>query len=587
MDWVVCLFASISIFIFGIIRSFILGSAKNKSKRVFNIINMLMISTFISAVVIFLPIYNEVFLSDSLHYIKVFLLSIHNTIRLFIVDGEFDIVLDHMGNIDGIIETIYSVFAAVIFVVAPVLTFGVVLSFFKNIFAYGRYFLGFFKDVYIFSELNDKSLALAENIKKNQKQRMIIFTDVFENNEETIYELVEKTREIGALCFKKDIVNVNFRFHNKRSTLSFFAIGNDESENIDQSLKLISEYKNRDNTNLYVFSSSIDSELLLASSDNGFVKVRRINDVRSLINRILYDKGMMLFESALPKGDDKLISAIVVGLGQYGTCMVKALSWFCQMDGYRVCIDAFDQETDAESKFVAQCPELMSPKHNGAEVQGEAYYKINIHSGVSVDSNEFAKSIECLHGTTYVLVALGNDGANIKAAAYLRMLFERLGRKPIIQAIVFNSAQKEALNGIQNYRGQPYDLEFIGDLKTSFSEEVIIDSELETAALSRHLCWGKEEDFWKYEYNYRASIASAIHKKMKVLCKMPGIEKAAKDRSDSELWALRKLEHRRWNAYMRSEGYCYAPERNDLAKTHYCLVPFDELTEADKKKDDD
>lgn len=151
------------------------------------------------------------------------------------------------------------------------------------------------------------------------------------------------------------------------------------------------------------------------------------------------------------------------------------------------------------------------------------------------------------------------------------MLFERIGYSPIIQAIVFDSAKKEALDGIKNYRGQSYDLELIGDLKTSYSEEVIIDSELEMAALTRHLRWGKEEEFWKYEYNYRASIASAIHKKMKVLCKIPGIEKDPKERSDSELWTLRKLEHRRWNAYMRSEGYCYAPKRNDLAKTHYCL----------------
>lgn len=28
------------------------------------------------------------------------------------------------------------------------------------------------------------------------------------------------------------------------------------------------------------------------------------------------------------------------------------------------------------------------------------------------------------------------------------------------------------------------------------------------------------------------------------------------------------------------------PGRNDLAKSHYCLVPFDELSEADKKIDE-
>ena len=595
MNSTACLFVSIGIFICGIFCSFLFGGARKKSKYFLNTINILAVSTFLSSVVMFFPIYHEIFLSDQLRGIKVFLLSIHNSIRLFIVDGEFTIVLDYLANVNEPIAnvnepiaTVYSVFAAVIFVMAPVLTFGVVLSFFKNISAYSRYFLGFFKSVCIFSELNQKSLALAESIKHNDKRRLIIFTDVFENNEETVYELIQKARETGAVCFKKDIVNINFRFHYKRGKLSFFIIGNDESENMDQTLKLISAYKNRDNTDLFVFSSSADSELLLASSDKGLVKVRRINDIRSLVNRILYDNGMTIFESAYPKGEDKQISAVVVGLGQFGTCMVKALSWFCQMDGYKIRIDAFDQDKKAKIKFAAQCPELMSPEYNGKIIPGDAYYEINIHSGLNVDTSAFAEYIRRLGRTTYVFVALGNDEINIKTAAYLRMLFERMGCKPVIQAVVFNEAKKEALNGIRNYRGQSYDLDFIGDLKTSYSEEVIINSELEKVALERHLSYGaKEEDFWKYEYNYRSSIASAIHKKMKILCKMPGIEKVLEDRSDDELWALRKLEHRRWNAYMRSEGYCKAPQRNDLAKTHHCLVPFDELSDEDRKKDDD
>ena len=37
---------------------------------------------------------------------------------------------------------------------------------------------------------------------------------------------------------------------------------------------------------------------------------------------------------------------------------------------------------------------------------------------------------------------------------------------------------------------------------------------------------------------------------------------------------------------MRSAGYSYAPVRNDLAKQHNCLVPFDDLPESEKEKDD-
>lgn len=79
---------------------------------------------------------------------------------------------------------------------------------------------------------------------------------------------------------------------------------------------------------------------------------------------------------------------------------------------------------------------------------------------------------------------------------------------------------------------------------------------------------------------------------MKILCKITGAEKAAAERTEQERSELRRLEHRRWNAYMRSEGYVYGGTveksgRNDLAKTHNCIVPFDALPIVEQKKDDD
>ena len=118
-----------------------------------------------------------------------------------------------------------------------------------------------------------------------------------------------------------------------------------------------------------------------------------------------------------------------------------------------------------------------------------------------------------------------------------------------------------------------------------------MDSDVEAIALSRHMKWGEEKDFWRYNYNYKSSIASAIHRKMKSLCGIPGVDKEPKDRTEEELWNLRILEHNRWNAYMRSEGYIFGGTversgRNDLAKMHNCLVPFDVLPLYEQEKDD-
>ena len=104
--------------------------------------------------------------------------------------------------------------------------------------------------------------------------------------------------------------------------------------------------------------------------------------------------------------------------------------------------------------------------------------------------------------------------------------------------------------------------------------------------------WGEEREVWQYDYNLKSSMASTIHRKMKILCGIPGIEKKPAERTEQELWPIRVLEHSRWNAYMRSEGYVYSGStekstRNDLAKMHHCLVPFYELPLKEQEKDDD
>ena len=522
---------------------------------------------------------------------RAFLLSIFNSMQVFAIGCEFNVVKESMAYCPNWLDVGYQVWAATLYVLAPIFTFGFVLSLFKNISAYFKYLGAFFKDVYIFSELNEKSLVLASDIRRKHKTSAIVFTDVFEDNEENSYEIIEKARELGAICFKKDVLIVNFKKHSKNKSISFFTIGRNETENLNQTIKLVSNYKDRINTHIYVFSTKIESELLLTSIDKGFAKVRRINEVQSLINRTLYERGEIIFESAKPISEEyKQISAIVVGMGSHGTEMVKALSWFGQMDGYKLEINAFDKDPLTEERFVALAPELMSADYNGVDIEGEAQYKIEIHSGVDVTSITFANIISSISNATYVFVALGNDDVNTNTAVNLRMYFERMGIHPVIQAVIYNSQQKNALTNIKNYRGQEYDIEFIGDIESSYTEDVIINSELEDDALNRHLKWGQEDEFWTYEYNYRSSMASAIHMKARMKCGIPGAAKKEAELTEEERNIIEVLEHRRWNAYMRAEGYVYSgskdkSSRNDLAKMHHDLVDFSSLTEEEKRKD--
>ena len=519
--------------------------------------------------------------------------ALHNTLQVFTIDTDREIILESIGCADDLLYAAYSDYLSLAFIVAPILTFGFLLSFLKNVSAYFQYLLKFFRPVYAFSQLNERSLALGQDLRRNHPRAVLVYTDVREKEEDNRDELTESARELRAVCFKKDILSVGFSRHYKKAPITFFALGEKEAENIDQGVKLISQYHGREYTELYVFSSGIEGELLLMGAEKGSMKVRRVNEERSLVHRLLDDQREELFRRAVPSlsGGPKTVSAVIVGLGRQGTEMLKALSWYCQMDGYTVRIDAFDGEENAEDRFRALAPELMDERFNGTCLPEEAQYTIRIHSGCDVTTKSFADQIGALKETTYVFVTLGSDEANIRTAVALRTQFERMGIRPRIQAVVYRSAARKNLDGVTNFKGQPYNIEFVGDLESSCSEAVILHSQLEEEALRAHMKWGASEDsFWEYEYNYNSSIATALHRRARIACGIPGADKAEEDLTPQENAGIARLEHRRWNAYMRAEGYVYSgstekTSRNDLGKSHFDLVPFYRLSEKEQRKD--
>lgn len=589
--WIVCIILSVGCLGLASGLCLVLNRLQTNQKRKIHLFHSLFVGVFAATLIMFIPIHLEDSNGTLMSDIHRILLCIFHSMQVFTMGCDYTTISDGLRQCPSWLNLSYQIWGTILYVLAPIFTFGFVLSLFKNISAYLRYFHAFFKDLYVFSELNEKSLTLACDIKKNDQKAVIVFTDVFEENEESVYEIVDRARKMGAICFKKDLLTINFNLHSKKRQISVFAIGDNETENLNQSLRIIEVYKSRSNTRLYVFSARVESELLLTSVDKGEIKVRRINHVQSLINRVLYENGELLFNGATPCQDGtKEISAVVVGMGRHGTEMVKALAWYCQMDGYKIEINTFDQDDLAEEKFIALAPELMAADYNGVMLDGEAQYKITVHSGIDVQTAKFANEIRKLKNATYVLVALGNDDINISTAVTLRMLFERMGIHPVIQAIVYNTQQKKALTGIRNYRGQLYDIDFIGDLESYYTEDVIIDSALEAEALQRHLKWGKEEEFWTYEYNYRSSVASAIHMRARIRCGIPGASKKEDELTDEERTIIETLEHRRWNAYMRAEGYVFSgskdkSSRNDLAKMHHDLVDYASLAEDVKRLD--
>ena len=217
--------------------------------------------------------------------------------------------------------------------------------------------------------------------------------------------------------------------------------------------------------------------------------------------------------------------------------------------------------------------------------------------GIDVGTYAFDTQIAALGPVSLAIVALGSDQADIEAAVKLRTLFRRScpERTPAIEAVVYQSSKARLVKDrpLVDYRGNDAQIHFIGDLEDTYSYDVIVSSELERLARERHLKWATKENlheetvrFYRFEYFYRSSVASVIRRRIRSLVGVPGIDKEPGERTDEERRAIQRMEHAGWNAYMRTEGFCLG-KRDDLAKLHHDLIPFDQLPLKEQIKDDD
>lgn len=591
MIWDICFYVALAITVIFTVWSVSVAKHRKEFNKNVDVIILFAVGAFLSATIVFIPIYNQVIPGDSSSVIKTLLIAVHNAIRLFVVDADYQFIIDNVNSVQRVITPWYTLYVCLLYVACPVCTFGVILSFFKNVSAIVRLIFAYFNPLFVFSQLNEKTLALATDLKNNEKRRVIVFCNVNAEDDGTS-ELIGESKKIGAICFKKEIENVNFGIHFNRAEVQFFLISEDNSENLTEAVHLVELYGDTPNSYLYLLSNTIDGELFLSIARNKKMQVRRINEAQSLVNHNLYHGGEVLFNKAKEvKGEsEKVISAIIVGLGKYGKEMLKTLLWYCQMDGYKLIINAFDKDKHAKDKFTAECPEIMDERYNWVIAEGEAQYGVEIYDDCYVEGYEFIKKIKKITDATYVFVALGSDEENIKTAVNLRTVFEQMGINPIIQAVVYNSQFASSLQGVTNFKNQPYAIDFIGDLRSIYSEGVILDSKLEEEAVKRHKKYGNEIEFWQYEYNYRSSIAAALHMDARIKCNIKGANKPEEELTEQERENIERLEHRRWNAYMRSQGYIYSgskekSSRNDLGKMHNDLVDFDSLSEEEKRKD--
>ncbi len=555
---------------------------------------------FVSVAALFFPLYyNSVFQGETagLNFFKSFVLSLHNTIRLFVVDDDFQFVQGILGagelNVNEVVRVIYTSVLVIYYVVAPLLTATFILSLVSDFNQSVKYFLLRRRNVYVFSVLSAASLAVARDavrIKENGKKALIIFADIEDlGKSDEGEELKTAAKRLGAIFFKGDVTAVKL-YRGNGNLRKIYFISENEQTNLVQALDFIERARedsrvNNARTQLFVFARSDESEVLLNSADKGKLKVRRVNRKRNMIWDTL--RTHSVFDDAYDDNGVKVMNIAIAGFGSYSSELIKALCWVGQMPGYKLVIHVFDKENRAETTIAGECPEII--KYNGVRMEGCPYYDIRFHNNVDVLGGKFNEDLKAAGRITTFFATLGTDELNIECAMRARRLLgvaaqENGWNVPPIFAIVYSDVLNDTVDkyGLKSFNEKPYGITLIGDVKKRFSIEVIEQKPLEQLAYKCHRAWGKNKEnldkFKKYEYFRRASLAQALHARF-------AQEAAKKLGVSDESYNFGDAEHKRWMAFMRTEGYVYGKVKDDIAKTHPSLVPTKELSEEEFEKD--
>lgn len=277
---------------------------------------------------------------------------------------------------------------------------------------------------------------------------------------------------------------------------------------------------------------------------------------RSDVYRYIYKKPP--FDDAVTIRDERWIDIVIIGLNGYGMEMLRAVLWFCQMDGFYLRVDVFDDASDIEERFAKLCPGVVERGY--LPRMGEDYYDIHFHFPVETNMETLKAELVRLPETSRILIDTNDEAANLDLASSLKTFFEGSGRNvPRICAV---SSRKD-----------PTGTDTIGSAEEAGQDGKFPDDSLLEKARALHSLSMDAESFETNEYYRRSSIATAMHQEFR--------EKYVKDEETRAL-----TEHRRWCAYMRStEGYRYGTRRDDRTKRHPSLTPYANLSLIEKEKD--
>ena len=494
---------------------------------------------------------------------------------------------------------LFAIYTAALHLATSSVAIAVILKIVDVFFPMVRYLLCATGRLYVFSAINERGLLLAKDIHKKNKRAKIVFLN---NGKDVDAEsLVKRAQELSAYVFPYDVKDLKKPLFIKDKNIDYFLLKENHSKNVDDALGLATVYeKEKDmkkKPRIHILSEEREIIALLdASAKESKCVFRLINEARMIVYNLL-DEIPLYYRT------EKHSDILVIGAGRNGIEAVKACSWCGYTLKMKPNIYVIDKEIAIKAKLEKEAPEMMAI--------GNIHYE-----QIDVDSPEFIEFLREHQNIGYVICAIGDDHLNLRVAMDVRGVSYEVepfdleeGKLPVIAVLLTDeflaeTACRLTFSGGKS-KSRSYELHPYGTWKSFYTWENICASKLEAYGLAVDFHYDSStdkdkffrENFYTSNYNRASSIASGLHAKYRQYAVS---NESIGNTVEDEKLALAKLEHERWNAYMRSEGWRSGDgvsdtswreenqlndHRNFAAKIHMYITDWKNLTEEVKEYD--
>ncbi len=384
-----------------------------------------------------------------------------------------------MLSMAGNLTIISSVYVSILHLVSATTLFGAVLSISKQLFP--KFYFNHFArgDIYIFSTLCPRTIALATDIRVGSKKAIILFLGSLSESDEQAPEYREAVDRLKAFNFNWSLTDLHFNSNLKRAGIRFFMFKDNETDNLTEAIALSKKYRDADyDIKIYIKNSNPEAEMIIRDLHGKKLIMQLYDESKNVISDLFDEKP--LFLGMRENG----VTVLVLGSTPMSMEAIRTATYCGQTIKTSPKIIVVDSDPDAKSRFLSVAPGYA---HSVADCEIEFYT-------CDANSIEFRSILEKHHDIGYVICATQDELLNVRAGINVTSIFEGLRHKyskngvvndlPLVTVHIKSSNLIDICRSLYFSERVPCNLFPFGDIANTYSVEKLLTRRIDSFAFA-------------------------------------------------------------------------------------------------------